>query len=107
MLYFIVISQLFFEVEIQQFMLIRLIIQPTHIILEFADDVFVEFELLLLLHIKVRLRNAFCIVVSANDVLDVFNGLWNIVYCPLLSVLDIIDLVFHYYVWHLNAFSEM
>ena len=80
MLYFIVISQLFCQIEVQQFMFVRFIIQPTHVILEFVDYVFVEFELLLFLYIKVRLRNAFSVVVPTNYILDVFYGIGNIIY---------------------------
>lgn len=88
-------------------MLIRLIIQPAHVVLELAYYVFIELIPLLFLVIQRRLRSASSVMISPDDVLDIFYCFRDIAYWPFLPLLHVVNLVLHYYVWHLDAFPEI
>ena len=96
MFFFVVISQLFCQVEFNQIMIIFLIIQKSHVILNFKKYVSVEFVLFLFLLVKRWLWYAFPIVISSDHILDPFDSLRNLLLIPILFFLNIVHFVFDY-----------
>ena len=96
MFFFVVVSQLFRQVEFNQIMIIFLIIQKSHVILNFKEYISVEFVFLLFLFVKRRLRYTFPIVISSDQILDPFDSLRNLLLSPILFFLNVVHFIFDY-----------